>query len=211
MANKESERRADEQNTEKTRKRWNFKLCWDVPVSWRHDFRNWVISNCKKFTKHLHQKNSTHFETGLETDWFCLLWTWLLTYPSVADFFFTFSLFWPPAAPTTGSVCECSSDPISGMWTHNLTCSNQSWWPVLPLQVLFSHFHLLPTAGPTVQPQVRSFISVLWPPLLVLNQFILSAQTKGIDLSFYCRFHFWYFAFLTTCSQQWLVGFTSIF
>ena len=31
MANKESERRADEQNTEKTRKRWNFKLRWDVP------------------------------------------------------------------------------------------------------------------------------------------------------------------------------------
>ena len=92
-----------------------------------------------------------------------------LTCPSVADFFFAFSLFWPPAAPTTGSVCERPSDSISGMWTPNLTCSNRSWWPVLRLQVLFSRFHLSPTAGPAVQPQVRSFISVLRPSLLVLN------------------------------------------
>jgi hypothetical protein len=30
MASKESKRQADKQNTEKTCKQWNFKLCWDV-------------------------------------------------------------------------------------------------------------------------------------------------------------------------------------
>src|SRR5882762_6683238 len=67
---------------------------------------------------------------------------------------------------------------------------------------LFSHFHLSPPAGPTVQPRVRSFISVLLTSLLVFNRFILSAQIDGIDLHFCCRFHFRYFVFPTSWHLQ---------
>jgi len=97
----------------------------------------------------------------------------------------------------------CSSDTFLGMWIFYLTCSNWSKWHVLPLQILFSLFHLSPLAGPTVWPWVRSFISVLRTTLLVYTRFILSAQVDGIDLPFYCRFYFQYFTFLTTSSSQY--------
>ena len=134
-----------------------------------------------------------------------ILFVWIdgINLPSVADFLFTFLLFWPPAALTT-----CSG------WQHLWTIFTYHFWYV---NVLFGQFKLIPMTCITVAgfffifspitpcksycwPWVRS---ILWTSLLVFNLCLLSAQIDGIDLPFCCRFHFRYFAFLTSYSFQY--------
>ena len=138
-----------------------------------------------------------------------------INHPSVADFFFAFSLFWSLAAPTT-----CSGQ--QNLWT----LFRYHFWYVNILSdrfklilmtyitvasLIFAFSPIIP-ADPTVWPWVRSFVSVFWTALLVFKRFIPSAQIDGIDLPFRCRSlfgisPFWLFAAPNT--QQWLVVFIS--
>ena len=68
--------------------------------------------------------------------------------------------------------------------------------------LIFAFSPIIP-ADPTIRPRVRSFVSVLRAALLVFKRFIPFAQIDGIDLPIRCRFHFRYFAFLTSCSSQY--------
>ena len=106
--------------------------------------------------------------------WFHSFKLTTLTCPSVADILFTFSHFWPPCS---SHYLQQLTAFVNILQTLFFVCGHLIWPVQINSNDLYYHcrfyfcFSPIPPAGPTVQPWVRSVISILWNLSLVCKAF----------------------------------------